>query len=365
MLALIASIFLAYSNGGNDNFKGVATLYGSHVLSYRKSLLLATVATFAGSLASILIGYKLVKLFSGNGTVSPAVLSNPHFLVSVAIGAAFTVFLATVIGFPISTTHSIVGGVIGAGIISGGLLSAGVLLKSFVIPLLASPFVAAGFTVILYSFLHRSAEQLGIGCDSCVCVGETQQALAGPAGVFYSMPSSGLQVTLGQETVCRSSYSGTIAGISVDKLVNGSHILSAGALCFARALNDTPKIAAMLLLLSFIHPPLAITIVAICMLVGGCLQSRRIAKRMSFDITEMNGGQAFAGNIVSAILVIAGSIFGLPMSTTHVSCGALFGVGMVTGRTRRSTLMQILMAWLLTLPIAGILSAACWLILNW
>jgi inorganic phosphate transporter, PiT family len=360
---LVACLFLAYANGGNDNFKGVATLYGSRVLSYRQSLALATSATFAGSLAGILIGYKLLKLFSGSGTVSSAVLNNPHFLISVAIGAAITVFLATVFGFPVSTTHGLVGGLIGAGVISGGLLSARAILQSFFIPLLASPFVAAGLTVILYRLFHATAERLGIESDYCLCVGQRQEAVAGPAG-FYAIPAAAMEVTLAEESVCRSTYSGTIAGINVEKLMNGAHILSAGALCFARALNDTPKIAAMLLLLSFLQPSVSITIVAVFMVIGGCLHSRGVARRMSLEITEMNGGLGFTGNIISAMLVIAGSFFGLPLSTTHISCGALFGVGMVTGRTHKATVVQIVMAWLLTLPIAALLSVACWLLLN-
>jgi PiT family inorganic phosphate transporter len=120
----------------------------------------------------------------------------------------------------------------------------------------------------------------------------------------------------------------------------------------------------MLLLISFLHAPMAIAVAGVCMLTGGFLHSHKVAKRMSFEITEMNGGQSFTGNTISAFLVIAGSLFGLPLSTTHVSCGALFGVGMITGKTRKETVVQILLAWVITLPIAGLLSIACWLLLT-
>lgn len=80
-LALIfgVTLFLAYSNGANDNFKGVATLYGSGVVSFRTALLWGTATTFAGSLAAAFIGQELIKLFSGSGLVPTAILTDLHF----------------------------------------------------------------------------------------------------------------------------------------------------------------------------------------------------------------------------------------------------------------------------------------------
>jgi len=85
---------------------------------------------------------------------------------------------------------------------------------------------------------------------------------------------------------------------------------------------------------------------------------------MSFEVTDMNPGQAFTGNLVTALLVISGSLLGFPLSTTHVSCGAIFGIGMVNGTARRNTIAQILLAWLITLPTAAILAALFWFVLG-
>src|SRR5688572_24641975 len=104
-LILFATCFLAYSNGANDNFKGVATLFGSATTSYRLALRWATLTTFAGSVAAIVLAEGLVQRFSGKGLVPDALTTSPAFLAAVALGAATTIMLATLLGFPISTTH--------------------------------------------------------------------------------------------------------------------------------------------------------------------------------------------------------------------------------------------------------------------
>ena len=109
IILFLATCFLAYSNGANDNFKGVATLFGSRTINYKGAIWLATVTTFAGSVASIFFAQTLVKTFSGKGLVPDVVSISPEFLTAVAIGSAVTVIIATITGFPISTTHSLTG----------------------------------------------------------------------------------------------------------------------------------------------------------------------------------------------------------------------------------------------------------------
>ena len=120
MLLIAAALFVAFSNGANDNFKGFATVWGSGTLNYRQALILATVATVAGSLASLMLADTLVQQFSGKGLVPDAIANAPVFIMSVTSGAAVTVFLATRLGLPISTTHAIIGGLLGAALGQSG-----------------------------------------------------------------------------------------------------------------------------------------------------------------------------------------------------------------------------------------------------
>ena len=139
--------------------------------------------------------------------------------------------------------------------------------------------------------------------------------------------------------------------------LDGLHFLSAGAVGFARGLNDTPKIVALLAGGAAVGIDNAGFLVAIAMAVGGLLAARRVAETLSRKVTAMNDGQGFSGNLVTALLVLAASRFGLPVSTTHVSVGALFGIGAATGAGHKRAIAGILAAWLVTLPVAAVLAA--------
>ena len=119
-ILVLAVLFLAYSNGANDNFKGVATLYGSGQMTYKKAITWATIAQVAGSVASVFWAATLVKNFSGKGLIPDTFLAQPTFAIAGAVGAAETVMLATRIGMPISTTHGLVGALVGAGFVAAG-----------------------------------------------------------------------------------------------------------------------------------------------------------------------------------------------------------------------------------------------------
>src|SRR3954471_15359443 len=97
-LLIAGTIFLAYSNGANDNFKGVASLFGSKTCSYRTAITWATLTTFAGSIASIFLAQTLLKRFSGKGIVPDQIVGSEYFVLAVAIGAGLTVIIATLIG---------------------------------------------------------------------------------------------------------------------------------------------------------------------------------------------------------------------------------------------------------------------------
>src|SRR5260370_9367806 len=107
VLLFLATCFLAYSNGANDNFKGVASLFGSQTTSYRAAVGWATVTTFSGSISAILLSQALLRAFSGKGLVPDRIVGSEHFLLAVALGTGIHVYIATLTGFPISTTPSV------------------------------------------------------------------------------------------------------------------------------------------------------------------------------------------------------------------------------------------------------------------
>src|SRR5215470_9321070 len=133
-LIVVAVLFVAYTNGANDNFKGVATLFGSGTCGYRQALLWATVTTLAGSLLALSLAGGLVESFKGKGLVPDEITRQSSFLLAVSLGAALTVLLATLTGLPVSTTHALTGGLVGAGLVAAaGNVRLAALGKSFVL----------------------------------------------------------------------------------------------------------------------------------------------------------------------------------------------------------------------------------------
>ncbi len=362
LFLVVAALWLAYANGANDNFKGVATLFGTGTADYWPALTWATCCTFLGSVASVFLARELLGAFSGKGIVSDPVTAHTGFSVAVGLGAAATVMLATRLGLPVSTTHALTGALMGAGLAAPGAdLNVAALGNRFALPLLISPFLALAITVVLYAVLHRARTKLGVTRETCLCVGQEVRVV----GEESSHPEAAMalatlqpSVAVGTTAECFQRYTGIVAGVKVQRVLDRGHYLSAGAVSFARGLNDTPKIASLLLVAPALPDAMGLVLVAVAVALGGILSARRVADTMSHKITEMNHGQGFTANMVTSFLVIFASRWGMPVSTTHVSCGSLFGIGLVSGRARWKAILGILAAWVTTLPLAAFLAAA-------
>jgi PiT family inorganic phosphate transporter len=364
VLLFLATCFLAYSNGANDNFKGVASLFGSRTCSYRTAISWATITTFAGSIMSIFLAQTLLKKFSGKGIVPDHFVGSEYFLLAVAIGAGLTVIIATLTGFPISTTHALTGAIIGCGLVAvGSDVNFSALGKGFVLPLLLSPILAIAVAGILYILFRALRIATGVTKEWCVCVGTEERIVAMPQpSSAFALRSSAvagtITLTVDEQENCRERYAGSFLGIGSQQIMDAAHFLSAGTVSFARGLNDTPKIVALLLLWKTFDIRWGFFAVASAMAIGGLLNARRVAETMSKKITAMNHGQGFTANLTTAILVVLASVFGLPVSTTHVSVGSLFGIGLTTSKANYRMMSAIVFSWIITLPCATIAAAA-------
>jgi inorganic phosphate transporter, PiT family len=360
MVLVAMTLFVAYANGANDNFKGVATLYGSNTTTFKMALLIGTVATFAGCVSSVFLADSLVKAFSGKGLVPDAVSASPTFLLAVAAGAASTVMLATVFSFPISTTHALTGALVGAGFMAAGSqLDLARLGSAYFLPLLMSPLISILLTMPLYKLAHAVKGYLGISKDTCVCVGPAPLQLT-PANHLTLDAGNQFAVTVDTIANCRQTYNGQILGVSAQGVVDGAHYLSGAAVSFARGLNDTPKIVGLLLVVKALDIHISMLAIALVMGVGGLISARGVAETMSKKISTMNDGQALTANLVTAFMVIVASRVGVPVSTTHVSVGAITGVGLINGTADKSVIGGIILSWVLTLPIAATTAAAAY-----
>lgn len=365
LLIVLAVLFVAYTNGANDNFKGVATLFGSGTCTYRQALAWGTVTTLAGCVLAQWLAGGLIESFKGKGLVPDEVTGQPAFLLAVSLGAALTVLVATWTGMPVSTTHALIGGLVGAGLLaSAGEVRFSSLGTSFVLPLLFSPVVALLMTVAVYPLFRWARKSCGISSTTCVCIGAAYEEVQLQSDGRMLLVRTGSVLEVAETATCVARYQGRVVGLEAGRALDIAHYLSGGAVGFARALNDTPKIVALMLAADALPAGLGLGLVAAAMLVGGLLHSRRVAETMSKKISRMEPGQGFTANLVTSVLVAVASRFGLPVSTTHVSVGAIFGIGVVNRTAQMRTVLTILLAWLTTLPMAAGFAAVLYLILR-
>ncbi len=354
---LITVLLLAASNGANDNFKGVAALYGSRTVSYRVALGWASVTTLAGSLASVWLAQALLTTFTGAGLVTADIAAQMHFALAVALGAALTIALATWRGLPISTTHALLGAMAGVGLVAVGTgLHFSSLGRVFLLPLLASPVIAIVPAWLIAPLLRRwvAGHQHQQRRAECLCV--ERDALVTPAGL---LARESLALRTGSWAECAEREAQSVAQVRVFGMADTLHFLLAGAVGFARGLNDTPKIAALLLPLAMLDGRTGVAAVAAAMLVGGVLGARRVARTMSDKITRLDTGAGLAASLTTALLVSTASFNGLPVSTTHVSVGAVAGAGASSGHggVDRKVMKGIVWSWVVTLPIGAVFGA--------
>lgn len=350
-LLIAATLALAAANGANDNIKGAATLVGSGLVPYRSAIAMATVATAAGGLASAGLASGLIAAFSGKGIVPDAATTSLPFLASVAMAAALTVWTATRIAMPVSTTHALLGGLLGAGI---AIMPADVAFahaaRGMLLPLLASPILALALALLLVPLVCRLRSR--VSDPPCLCVdpildtGRPESAIRAARTTFAPLSSPDCRQVPGRE----------VTAFPVAGWLDRGHLLTASAVSFARGLNDTPKIAALMFAGSGLGVGTSSVAVVFAMAAGGLLASRRVADTLAHRVTGMDAGEGLGGNLVTSVLVIGASRLGLPVSTTHVSTGALFGIAARNGSGRFAMIRRILLAWCVTLPISAVLS---------
>lgn len=352
----IVILSLAWFNGANDVAKGIATLVGSGCSMPRRAVLWGSLWTVLGGLAAMAWGMALVDTFS-RGLLAPGFSANLIYLASAVLGATGWVMLATRLGLPVSTTHALLGGIIGAALAVAGPsgLRASAIAGKAMLPLLASPLVAIVLCWALLLLGKAIARRVPAWRPGCCAQEEWRK------NPFICDPSRPVIPEEPQRN-------------RLERLLSLLHWLSSGATSFARGLNDTPKIAAFLFLGFSLLPgiiptalptSLPIVAVALSMGLGSLWGGYRVLSVMAHRVAPLDHHNAVAANVATSSLVLLASPLGLPMSTTHVSTGALFGVrlGERGAPPEKDAIKMILFGWLVTLPVAAVLAVAgSWLL---
>ena len=352
-LGLIVVIFLvlalAWANGANDISKGVATLVGNGTTSARRAIWWGTLWTLMGGVAATIWGAALIKTFS-SGYLSPGFEVDMVFIAGTMLGAAFWVIIATRMALPVSTTHALLGGVVGAVLVAAGPegLKIDAVTNKALLPLLISPLIAIGLCAILLLLMRYAAKKVPQWSPDCC---EQQEWQKDPF-------------------VCATDEAGQQREPTrVERMWVRLHWLSSGVTSFARGLNDVPKIAAFLILALSLSPGVAETVlfngagpillVALVMGVGCLWGGFRVLELLSRRVTPLDASSGLVANVGTSMLVLIASPLGLPVSTTHVSTGALMGIRWSdkVKPSQADALKLVLYGWVVTLPIAAGLAA--------
>ncbi len=366
---LFALVFiLAYANGANDISKGIATLVGGRVIRASSAIIWGTLTTTIGAMVGVAIAGGLIKTFS-SGILSSSVTAT-SFPIAVAIGTIGWLFFANKTGLPVSTTHALTGAIVGTALAQLG--ASGVvwqaLLKKIAIPLALSPLISFGVAWLIFPVIRRALAGVNSYC-LCLEVQQTQLvpvAISRPSVSLISEQSiatnaiavpPSIEVVADKAETCERTVSRSAVKLRV---ADSLHLLTSGLTSFARGMNDTPKIAALLIgtsLFGGANTIMLFAFVAIAMAAGSLLAGRKVLNTMAEKITAMDGLEGFTANFGASTLVTAATFMGFPLSTTHVTTSAIVGIGVSSrGRANWTVVRDILLAWLVTLPTAAIIA---------
>ena len=351
--------YMALNIGANDVANNVGPAVGAKALTLGGALAIAAVFETAGALIA---GADVVSTIAG-GIVPPAVVGDTgafiNLMMAALLSSALWIHLATWLGAPVSTTHAIVGGVVGSGVAAAGAGAVhwsmmGGIAASWVISPILGGLVAAAFlafvkAAIIYQDDKITAARRWVPVLIGIMAGSFAAYLA-TKGLGQVVSLSGIQIAMlgvgsyvlfwgiSKVHVKRQSEGMENRNQSLRKLFALPLICSAALLSFAHGANDVANAVGPLAAIvhavedgaagGMVSIPLWVMVIgASGISIGLVLFGPRLIRMVGEQITKLNPMRAFCVALSAAITVIVASWFGLPVSSTHIAVGAVFGVG--------------------------------------
>jgi PiT family inorganic phosphate transporter len=323
LLIVVIAIGLAFdfTNGFHDTANYVATWVGTRAMSPRAAVLISAVANLAGAFVTTAVAKTV-----GKGLIDTNLVSN-QVLLAALLGAIAWNLLTWWLGLPSSSTHALVGGLCGAAIVKAG--TKGVLWhglwQKVIIPAAASPVIGFAGAFVLVVLIYR---------------------------LFF-----------------RASPGMAHRGFRYGQLVSGTWV------AFTHGANDAQKTMGVIALALYTHgsissfyiPTWVKIVAALTIAAGTYVGGWRIIRTLGQRIYKMAPEHGFAAQIAAGSTLYLGTHYGFPISTTHVVTGSVMGAG----ATRRLSAVRwgvagnIVFAWLLTLPAAGLVAAGLYYPVHW
>ncbi len=359
LVAAIIGGYMAMNIGANDVANNVGPAVGSKTLTMAGAIFIAAIFEAAGALIA---GGDVVGTIK-SGIINPSAIADPNVFVWLMIGAllagAVWLNIATFIGAPVSTTHSIVGGVLGAGVAAGGWGVAnwgtmGGIAASWVIsPVLGGVFAALFLygikrTVTYQQDMREAAVRvvpwllaLMAWCfTTYLCLKGLNKVvkIGFPGAATIGLVMAVLTLLLTRSWVASVALQSDNSKQTVNRLFNVPLVFAAALLSFAHGANDVANAVGPLAAINQVVeqgviagkagiPVWVMVIGAIGIALGLALYGPKLIKTVGSEITELDQLRAFCIAMSAAITVIVASQLGLPVSSTHIAIGAVFGVG--------------------------------------
>lgn len=320
-VSLIAlALIFDFLNGMNDAANSIATIVSTRVLTPR---LAVAWAAFFNLVAAFGFGVGVAKTI-GKGIVDPGALSL-WFVLAVLVGAILWTYGCTRIGLPISVSHALVGGIVGAGLVKGGM-------AVLVIPSI----VKIGAFIILSPLIGMFL------------------------GIFFSIAATWIFRRW-------SPY-------RVDRVFRMGQLVSSALFSLGHGANDAQKTMGIIVMVlvsagwqeGFQVPFWVILSCHIAIALGTLLGGWKVVRTMGMRVTKLVPIGGFCAETAAAVSIIGSSLGGIPVSTTHTITGGIIGVGSIKrlSAVRWGVAGNIMVAWVLTIPGAAAVSALAYFILQ-
>ena len=406
VVAIIIAAYMAWNIGANDVANSMADAVGSKALTIFWAIVLAGLCNFLGA---VLVGSHVTDTVRKGIIDTQAFAQEPsilaHGMVCAMLAAAVWLNVASYLGMPVSTTHSIVGAIVGFGILEAGLAHVhwakiGQIVASWFI----SPLAGGIMAFIIFKLISRhilAVEKPAVAARKGVpvCVFFTFAILI-LAIIYKGLKNIHLDLG-GAEAMALSIVGGLVAaGIStllirrnrncngalsaeqqlaqVERIFAALVIITSCTVAFAHGANDVANaigpLAAVVEIVRHNSLPGQVSVDMRFLVLGGvgiavglATFGYRVMRLVGTKVTEITPSRGVAADLSGMITVLAFSKMGLPVSTTHTLVGAIIGVGLARGITAidRKIVGSIFVSWLATVPIAAALTIVFYLIAKW
>ena len=397
MLAIVLGLYMTWGIGANDVANAMGTSVGSGAITIKQAIIIAAIFEFAGA---FIAGGNVTKTIR-KGIIDPTpILGNPEILVwgmlSALLAAALWLTVASWMGWPVSTTHSIIGAIVGFAMVGIGMDAVNwPKIGTIVISWVVSPMVGGTFSYLIM----RSIQRFILDTDTPF---RNAQRYA-PLYIFFvgflislvtlfkglkhleielNIPESFLIAVLlgcivaviGRFLIVRlkmqEAESVHDQFTQIERIFGVMMLFTACAMAFAHGSNDVANgIGPMAAVVSIVQSggemaqksalPLWILILGGCgIILGLATLGYRVIQTIGTKITELVPTRGFSAELAAAATVVLASRTGIPVSTTHIAVGAVVGVGLARGigALDLRVIGGIFMSWVITLPVGALLS---------